>query len=206
MASSPISVSEVYILDFDANRFASLLSVEESDDMELLMDRFHGVPIRDQWEPIRMYWETNAGTRPLSDFSTIIGGGVVFNARALEALGDLLEGRGEMLPLEVEAPDAYHVFNVTRLSEALDEERSEFVYFSDGRIMVTADDRYEFDVAELASETIFKLPQIPEVYEYVTDAFRQRVEEAGLTGFLWDRHVWCATEAAHSPQSGAERG
>lgn len=203
MADSLTSVSEVHILDFDANRFAGLLCADERD-LDRLVGRFHGAPIGDRWEPIHMYWETNNGSRPVSDFSTISGGGIVFNDRALEALGDLLEGRGELLPLEVEGAGEHHVFNVTRISDALDDDRSEFVYFRSGRVMDI--DTYEFDPQRLSAETIFKLPQIAAMYKFVTDVFRRRVQEAGLTGFIWDRRVWSAAEAVHAAQSDAEHG
>lgn len=47
-----------------------------------------------------------------------------------------------------------------------------------------------FDPGRLVGESIFKLALLPEGVTYVTQAFRERVEEAGLTGFAWDRPVW----------------
>ena len=191
MAPSPASPSEVYILDFDANRYAGLLVADERDLDRL--DAFVGAPIGAEWVPLRMAWETRGGALPKSDFCGIAGGGFVFNARAVDALGDLLAGRGELLAIEVlDEQQEHYVFNVTRLSDALDEQRSQLAYFSDGGLMDI--DRYEFDRGRLADETIFKLRQIPEVYEYVTGEFRRRVEQAGLSGFTFDRRVWSAQD------------
>jgi len=193
METSPTSPQEVYILDFAANDFASLRTVDERD-LDQLLDAFDGTPMGTTWTPVRMSWETEGGTRPLSDFSTIGGGGLVLSGPALEVLDDLLVGRGELLPLDVTGGEEYYVFNVTRLSEALDEEESELVYFeSSGRLM--AIERFEFDPDSLVGETVFKLAQKPKGHEYVTDAFRRRVEEGGLTGFVWDRRVWGPTQA-----------
>jgi len=139
-----------------------------------------------------------------SDTSTDLLGGVgcpVFSARAVEALSDLLEGRGELLPLEVEGGgDLYrelYAFNITRLSDALDEAKSELKRFeSDGTIMRV--ERFEFDPGRLAGETVFKLAQMPEWHDFVTGAFMRRVQEAGLRGFSFDWRVW-------SPGGDAER-
>jgi len=195
MADSRTSASEVWILDFDANRFAGLLCVNEQD-LDLLADAFRGEPLGPEWRPIDMYWETDGDTRPRSDFSTIVGGGLVLNERAKEALSDLLEGRGELLPLRVRDDGDHYVFNVTRLSEALNQGRSELAFFRSGRIMDV--DRYEFHSSKLSADAIFKLPQIPEMYTFVTDAFRERVDQEGLTGFIFDRQVWTEASAART--------
>lgn len=194
MATSPTKPFEVYVLDFDANAFARLHTVEQNDRDRI--EPLDGTPMDQDWRSMATRWVTNDGTRPIPDFSTL-SGAPVFNARALEALGDLLEGRGELLRLQVEGADDHFAFNCTHVSDALDEGRSEFKrYESSGRIMRIV--RHEFDADRLRGETLFRLAQKRKRKEYVTDAFRQRVEEAGLTGFLWDRLVWQRVEVAES--------
>lgn len=176
----------VYILDFDANDFAALHTVSE-DDIERFSD-FDGTSRARRWRPVKVFWETEQGAFPQSDFTTI-SGAPIFNARAIEVLGDLLEGRGELLPLEpIDGASPCWAFNITRLTDALNEDRTEFAYFRSGRTMDV--DRYVFDAERLAEETIFKLSPLPDLYRYVTDRFRRRAEEAGLTGLVWDRCVW----------------
>lgn len=63
--------------------------------------------------------------------------------------------------------------------------------------------RHEFDAERLRGETLFSVPQQPRRQEYVTDAFKQRVEEAGLSGFLWDRRVWQHVEVAEKRAVGS---
>jgi hypothetical protein len=179
---------DVYTLGSLPDEYAALLTVDDGD-----LDRlqpFDGSPMADAWSPIRMHWETEGGD-PIPDFDITVGGGLAFNARALEALGDLLEGRGELLPVNVEGDGGgpHWVFNLTHLSDALDEERSDVARFkSSGRIMDI--DRYEFDPERLSGETIFKLAQRPRSQYYATDEFRVRVEEAGLTGFDFRQRIW----------------
>lgn len=196
MASSPEVPAEVYRLQFDANRYAALLSVDEADwDWEA--PRW-GQPVGAQWAPPPHYWETEdtPTDRPIPDYSEI-DSVPVFSERALAALGELLEGRGERLELPVtDSEQQWRMFNITRLSEALDEDGSEIERFDDGRIMWI--DRYAFHAELLAGETIFKLAPDP-IHRYVTDAFRRRVEQAGLTGFVWDKRVWPAPPRAPEP-------
>lgn len=187
--------AEVYILDFAADDYASLIPVVE-DEVELLRP-FDGSSMAANWQPVTMRWASESGRRSVPDFSTTSGGGLVFSARALDVLGDLFKARGEFLPLDVESGGDWQVMNVTRLSDALNERRSEIKRFRDGGILRIQ--RHAFEETRLAGETIFKLVQKPAGYDYVTDEFRRHAEQAALTGFLWERRVW--TRRAPAPRS-----
>lgn len=186
MASSPTDIREVYRLEFDANRYAALVPVDEADyDWRAPFD---GRPVGSDWSPPLLYWETEDDKHPIGDYSTF-SGEPVFSDRAVDILDDLLDGRGELLPLAVagSSEGRWWLFNITRLSDALDEQHSELRYFDDGRILGI--DRWEFHSDRLAGETIFR-PARKLIYPCVTDAFRERVEQAQLTGWVWDRQVW----------------
>jgi hypothetical protein len=184
---------DVYILDGDLDRVRGFDTVHP-DGLDRLQP-FDTSPMAPTWRPVEVFVHDEDLALPASDFSRL-GGGYVFSERAAEALGDLLLGRGELLELDY-GEAVYFVYNVTRLTDALDEERTKFAHFpSSGRIM--AIERYEFISDRLAEETVFKLPQMPETYAYVTDAFIRRVEEAGLTGFRFERRVWSGPAPAAS--------
>ncbi len=161
----------LYTVQGDARRFDSL----------------KGTPMASGWEPVEVAWGNAEGKQGWGDFFSV-GVAPVFTGRAVEALGDLLEGCGELLPLAVADGGEAYAYNVTRFSDALERERSEFEYYDDGRIMAV--DEYVFDPEKVAGETIFKLAVQPRGYEYVTDRFRDRVEQAGLAGFRWRPPVW----------------
>ncbi len=191
---TPSNDHEVYVLEPHANRYDNLRLASEAD-IERSIDGFRGQPMGDSWVPLRA--EVHRPQFPVGpDTSTDFPGLAlwpVFSARGVEALSDLLEGRGELLPLEVEGGgDLYrelYAFNITRLSDALDEAKSEFKRFeSSGRIMRV--ERFEFDPGRLAGETVFKLAQMPKWHDFVTGAFVRRVQEAGLRGFSFDWRVW----------------
>ena len=175
---------DVYTLEADANRVRGFDTVHP-DGIDRLQP-FDTSPMAPTWRPVEVFVHEEELALPASDFFQLLGG-YVFSERAVEALGDLLLGRGELLELDY-AEAVYFIFNVTRLVDALDEERSEILYLPSGGVMVI--ERYEFIPERLVGETVFKLPQTPETYAYVTDPFLRRVEEAGLTGFLFELPVW----------------
>ena len=100
----------------------------------------------------------------------------VFTTEAYEALRPVLDGRGEVLPLNItDAPPDAVAFNPTRVVDALDEQRSDIKRFSSGRVMRIA--RPVFIPDRVRDETIFKVTTYPRAL-YVTDAF-VRAAEAG---------------------------
>jgi hypothetical protein len=127
----------------------------------------------------------------------------IFSHRAAEALAELLEGNGELLPLTSNIGE-YYAFNITCEVDALDEEHSEFKLYSElyddlgedpDFLLVT---RFMLYLDRVADLSIFKLPKrnrknIP----LVTDRFVQRVQEANLQGFafnqLWTDQPFTAT-------------
>ena len=132
--------------------------------------------------------------RPPSDFPSLIPFIPVFSQRAVDALRELLESHGELLSADCLncTHTGYLIFNVTRVVDALDMERSEFQRFqSSGRIMQII--HHEFNGHRLQGVHIFKVPQLHRSDVYVTDTFVRRVQDAGLSGFTF-RPVWSGPE------------
>ena len=117
----------------------------------------------------------------------------IFTRRAVEALGDLLEDNGEIIPATCEG-DRIFFFNVTKVIDALDESSSEVIRFDDSSDVMSID-RHAFFREKLVGAAIFKIPQWPTRRVYVTDRFVERVESTGLKGF-WFRRVWSTDKAA----------
>lgn len=180
---------EVHILDADANRFQNLVLARE-EDRRRLIGAFDGTPVAGSWAPprVEVLVDKEGADRPPGDFPSLGGYAPVFSRRAADVLRDVLEDAGELLPLD--SPDGtYVVLNVTRVLDALDEDRSEVRRFkSTGRIMNI--DRYQLIPDRIGDAGIFKLGQIPRMYTFVTDRFVRRVLDAGLEGFDFSRKVW----------------
>jgi hypothetical protein len=179
-------MTNVYILNSDPDHYQAFGVINE-DDLDRKLDGFRGEPMARDWLPmgIKSHDENPNNTQPVGDFPTF-GRVPVFSARAVRELVDLLDGRGELLPLVTDQGEFY-AFNVTRLSDALDEEHSSFERFDDGNVMDI--ETYAFAPERLTGETIFKLPPVVPMYEYVTDVFVDRVSERDLQGFLFQQ-VW----------------
>lgn len=161
-----------------------------ASDITVSIDQLdlYGPPVGDRWMPvgIRIARPKRAAAAPLPDFLGVTPFVPAFGERAVEALRDLLEANGELLPLRCEQGD-YYAFNVTRLVEALDVERSAFRRFPDGRIQEI--ERHVFMPERIRPFPIFKLPHQRRSSVYVTDEFARRAAAAALTGMSL-REVW----------------
>jgi hypothetical protein len=162
---------------------------------------FKGKSICDAWIPIRIVIDEETKIFPVGDCPFVHGFYVepVFSERAVEALRDLLQSNGELLPLLCDE-GTYHVFNTTTVVDALDEQRSEFKPLQEldpdlfwkappDEMGIT---RHEFFSDKVADLSIFRIPfgsNYAENYPLVTDRFVQRVAASGLKGFefqlLW---------------------
>lgn len=181
----------VFEMQGDAETYRWLTAIEESD-FNVLADLAH-VSVGDAWRPIAVEWiddDLNAG-KPKSDYPTL-GSTPVLSQRAIDELMEVLVENGEILPLNGDSAEQYYVYNVTRILDALDTDKSDAIWFGPGRIMMMK--RYAFRDAELEGATIFKVPQL-RVQVFVTEPFVERIESSGLTGFSF-REVWRSSSAS----------
>lgn len=179
-----MKVYELYPLSNDFQ----LLTYKNQRDSAKLIDLFDGSSISATWTPIELQvlTEERNQCRPVGDFPCNLCSALVLSSRAVGALRDLLESSGELLPVVAER-GTYSLFNVTRVVDALDKVKSEFVYFTSGRIMRAK--KYAFIEDSLRDVAIFKLPEFRKGRVFVNDVFVDRVGEAGLLGFGFDE-LW----------------
>ncbi len=172
---------QIYELSSDFNRYESFVLSDERD-AGAMIDGFRGETMVDVWKPvsIELSAEDNSHEMPSSDFPLLHAVVPVFSRRAVEALRDLLEPNGELLPL-ASGEGEYFAFNITRIVDALDEANSKVKRFSSGRVMIV--EQHEFLIERVVGLTVFKIPQLARSHEFVTDAFVERVNQRRLTGF-----------------------
>lgn len=176
---------KIYRLQADMDGYHTLFAPDGAGREVPL--RFDGSPRSAGWIPLKVaVWRNEEVPEDLklSDFPSMTV--PVFSRRSVEGLWDLLEPNGEVLPLVCNEGD-YFAYNITTLSEALDEDRSRMSRYSDGQIMNVKQHVFKPDLLE--RKAIFKLVQIPGLWEYVTEEFVQRVQELGLVGFEF-KLVW----------------
>ena len=177
----------VYYLRAAANNNRGVI-VTVGDAFEFAR-RFNGVPMKHPWTDVTIGWDPDMRRLPKGDYPSLFTNVPVFSRKAATALADLLEGNGELFPVLI-SDEEYYVFNVTRVIDALDESRSKIITF-DGSSRVMDIDVHCFVAEKLENATIFKIPQVPTMDVFVTDALVERVQSARLKGFkfplLWSR-------------------
>ena len=116
----------------------------------------------------------------------------VFSKRAVEILRPLIQNSIEELELQFEEAEYYGI-NVTTVLDVIDYSKSKYKMYSDGkRIMVF--EKYAFRICnELNNNNIFKIVDEPSRWEFVSDRFKQIVEENHLSGFKF-KLVWDSEE------------
>lgn len=178
---------QVYELHPDHNAYKTIASVER----RLFGSLFKGEPMGETWESVQMRL-LDEGKKKLKrgDFP---GHPIApfFSRKAVDALKDILEPAGELLPVQCE-DEVYYAYNVLNIVDAIDIGSSEVELFSDGTIMRFK--RYVFTPAALEGQFVFKIPPWKHASTiFVTDSFKRRIEEAGLAGFklelLWDENI-----------------
>jgi hypothetical protein len=172
----------VYLFESDLDGFG-LLNCDDDAIRYINQGQFDGTPIGSSWRPFRVWWDPNSSTRDLGDFPGFPE--PVVSGRVVEALGDVLRRHGELLEL-LSDDGEFYIYNVTDVADALDEAASSGERFSSGRYMHIQKRVFRPDV--VGKHELFKIPQLRNEV-HCTDAFRTRVEEAGLRGFapveLW---------------------
>lgn len=163
---------------------------------EFLFEDFEGVDRgKLSWTPNRLtpVWTVKQARGPVSIYNDYPADGNIvsfFSQRAVEALRDLLEPNGELLPVETKV-GTYFAYNILTKSTALDVTRTKAFFGQPGdgeKETAYSIDRHEFHEAQIAEHAIFRLREYPPDV-YVTSEFKQRAEAAGLKGLFFYK-VW----------------
>ena len=152
-------------------------------------DTLDGTPRLQNWTALKMryYSEFEGKDLPKGDFPafSLVP---IFPPHTVKALSDLIEGMGELLPINVSGRPFY-MFNVTKVLDCLDHDKSEINSFYEGGVKrIISIDKYIFHEECIGQVPIFKIPESLEGYVFVTQVFVDRVNEIGLKGFRFLLH------------------
>lgn len=140
------------------------------------------------WKPVkvrRVRADERQAFNP-SDFPWLGSHALVMRKTAVEALRDLLDAHGEVLPLATDDGVELFAFNA-RVIDGLDEVRSSLMKFpGTNRIMQIT--KIAFVPTVIRGVDIFRLPHRASS-TYVSDRFIQRVNAAGLRGLEF-KELW----------------
>jgi hypothetical protein len=196
-----LSTVRVFEIHADVNNYASLQVPAQPSAETRSALRFDGTPKAASWEPVAVRSTDNRLPRP--DIFSISGGSrtLAFTKRSLQALGPMLEGSGELLPLDFEGETVF-VLNVTPVREGLlDPENALLEPEMHG--IASQPYRYAFLADRLPPTGVFQIREgrRPLCAEDVAGipSFRRAVDEAGLTGLMfllaWDPELAEAEQA-----------
>ena len=145
-------------------------------------------PLAEHWKPMPVVGRVN----PLNDYPCLELIEPVFSRRAVDALGDMLSSNGDLLRLDTKIGE-YYLFIVQTKIDALDVAKSRLSRSREDQVAARIIS-FSFHFDKLDNATIFRIPEQPN-YTFVTDRFKERVEQAGLNGFEFAK-VWPLPEGS----------
>jgi hypothetical protein len=160
----------------------------EQADFETIILQINGVPRASNWRPIAMeIIHEDEGQKLLESDSPWLGAhALILRPSATAAMMPLLGEGDELLPLFCPETDL-SMFNPTRVLDALDEDASSVLRFSDGQLMRV--NRYSFRPDVIGDTQIFKIPNLRSSPTFVSERFVRTWKSAGLRG-LGFKKVW----------------
>lgn len=134
------------------------------------------------WSPVEMTLvSADEGQKfQAADFPWLGDHALVMRRPAAEVVAPLVDGQAELLPLSFPGADLF-LLHVTECRDALDEDRSDVVRFSSGRIMTIRS--YAFDATALAEARCFKIPQMPMGSIFLSGEVVDAIQAEKLKGF-----------------------
>jgi hypothetical protein len=148
---------KVFRVNFDVNRYQSLLPVDEKIARPQL--DFDCTPRAESWHAPAMRVPNPA--LPAPDLWEPASAAIAAAPPALERVRTIFEMAGELLPLRIPGVDLT-VLNVTCCVDALDEDRCTWIKTRDGRRIMPnrfAAGSYVFHPDRFDEPTLFKIPQ-----------------------------------------------
>ena len=193
---------KIWKLCAEVNKYEKLCPVKEFTADEL--QAFDGRSLKSEWIPLPVEPLEKKKRPKWSDYPgfTI----PVLSENALRILRPLIENSSEELEL-VFSERKFVAVNITAILDVVDYKESIYKTYSDGGIMRFI--KYSFrECDELKNHHIFKIVDERRRWPFVSEAFKQAVEENGLTGFefelVWDSEEQSVQEQA-APAAAGEK-
>ena len=135
---------------------------------------------------------------PKTDFPPLLSGAVILSAKAVERLRNVLAPSGEVLPIQLNNDrDSFYLFNITRVINAVDMRRSNFMKFPSGAIGPC--ELLVFDPNKIPDDALFfKNTQMGPITEiFATQRMVDALKKARLSGYEF-RLAWSDDHTAQN--------
>lgn len=147
----------------------------------VLLAKLRWDPLRDRWTPPPIGWLPETIKRKICDIPHFRATMWCLNARAVEALGEMLERSGELLPLDG-LGGGYSAFNCLERYNALDHEAMKARLAKDPYYSIASDRKFVPLLGDrIGDADIFKIPEAI-TQTFVSARFKAAYDAAGLTG------------------------
>jgi hypothetical protein len=159
-------------------------------DFETLYLLPAGKPLLPSWSQVPMHlvrFEHDGSFLVASDAPWLGSHALVLKKGAVDAMRPILDANGELLPVQSE-DTPLHLFNATRIVDALDESASAIVRFRDSQRVMRIT-KYAFRAAALANVDCFRIPQLRVSPIFMSERFIDAWSAARLTGLNFEL-VW----------------
>lgn len=186
---------KIWKLDFDVNKYHMLTFVDRTNLLEKI-EYFNGENRISNWEPIRIKKVEKRGAKGANAFGGDIYMPIVDN-KVLDSISDLIYCSTEILPIIFEDDDydkdGFSIINVTEALDCIDYEKSEWIkYDHNDEILRFTKLRFKKDM--LKGKHIFRAIGNPYSQNFVSDEFKERIEQNDLKGFEFEL-VWDSDDA-----------
>jgi hypothetical protein len=167
----------------DVNNYYKL--AHDKADWKTLTYSFDGTSVAPHWIPLEVYVEHSDETLQWGDFPALVGTRFALNEKAFSHLEKILSVYGELLPLKCTSPsyEILYAYNPLSILDCIDKAKSTISRFDDGRVMWVHKPVFIADC--VGDVPIFKIPENKLNRVFVTDTFKQIVDEQGLEGLVF---------------------
>ena len=139
------------------------------------------------WDPIKVKRMEPEKGLSLSDTPWLNTPIPIFSGRVKKAMESFLGDAVEFLPITFDEGE-FWIVNVTNVLDCIDYEKAKLRRFaSSGRVMLF--EKYCFIKERVMDENIFKIPELPIMYPFVSDRFKEQIELNKFCGFKFEL-VW----------------
>ncbi|MGE9549412.1 hypothetical protein [Snodgrassella sp. CS2] len=183
-------INKIYILKSDTKNYASFIQDYDPDKTESII----GLAMDQKWkafekyEPIALELDkSDTGKKNYKfDFSGSLSPFYILSQQALEKLDNIVSLKGQILPVITESKQKkfFGYYPTNPLAGCLDREKS--IYSETERGLIV--DKPVLIAKNITEEYIFSIEE-DIGWVFVTDKFKQRVENAGLLAFDFSREI-----------------
>lgn len=147
---------------------------------------FQGEPI-DNWKPLHLSAlppDRNI-VEKLGDVSFVVGSTPLLTQNAYEILYPYIKDYAQLLETTTDYGNMFLV-NVTNVNDCLDYDNSEILRFPFPPHRIMRIDKFGFFEERLKDIEIFQIPETKNSFPFITEGFKNIIEENGLVGFKFE--------------------